>query len=250
MRAQFTFGLLAFTLLACHAAADNVKVDEKEIIEKAIKAHGGADNLAKFKAVKMKGKGTIDLLGNEVEFTADIQNLLPDKTHAEIRFDVGGQQLTVTQIFNGKKGWIATNDVSKEAEEDELKSLRNDAHANYLESILPLRDDKSLTVKSIGREKVNDKLAFGLKVTAKDRGEVKLYFDKDSGLLVKQQRKTKGPEEGEVEAESYYSAYKAFSGVQQAMKQLVHHDGKKYLEFEVTDVKMLEKLDDSTFEQP
>ena len=68
---------------------------------------------------------------------------------------------------------------------------------------------------------------------------------------MKSRKKSKDPNGGqEVEAETYYKDYKEINGTKQSMKQLLKHDGKKFLEAEVTDMKLLDKIDPSTFEKP
>jgi hypothetical protein len=54
----------------------------------------------------------------------------------------------------------------------------------------------------------------------------------------------------EVSEESYFGNYKDVSGTKQAMKLNVKHDGKKFIDCEVTDIKLLEKVDDATFAKP
>ena len=54
----------------------------------------------------------------------------------------------------------------------------------------------------------------------------------------------------EFTAESFYGDYKKQDGLPIAHKLTVKRDGKLYLEGELSDVKVSEKLDDSTFEKP
>ena len=56
--ASLTVGLVL--VLAPRAPAQDKPQD---ILDKAIKAHGGADKLAKAKALRTKSKGTVDRLG-------------------------------------------------------------------------------------------------------------------------------------------------------------------------------------------
>ena len=99
---------------------------------------------------------------------------------------------------------------------------------------------------------MNGKKAALVVVTPKglDR-EFKLYFDKESGLLVKSGHQGKGPGEDGAQAdvyqESFPSEYKKVNGVQVATKLVVHNDGKKFMTLNMSDVELLEKLDDSEF---
>ena len=54
----------------------------------------------------------------------------------------------------------------------------------------------------------------------------------------------------EVDNESFYRGYKDVQGVKQPMKLEVKQDGKKFIDAEVTEVKLGEKAEDGTFKQP
>jgi hypothetical protein len=69
-------------------------------------------------------------------------------------------------------------------------------------------------------------------------------------MLLKSERKSLGPNNSEVTSESYFHDYKDVSGVKLPMKQITNHDGAKFLEITITDTKVMEKVDDSTFAKP
>jgi hypothetical protein len=46
------------------------------------------------------------------------------------------------------------------------------------------------------------------------------------------------------------SDYKRIDGVQQAMKVVTRRDGQPFMELEVTEIKLFEKLDDRVFAKP
>jgi hypothetical protein len=54
----------------------------------------------------------------------------------------------------------------------------------------------------------------------------------------------------EYMAETFYSDYKKVDGLLIAHKLLIKRDGNKYVDAEVTEVKVSEKLDDSVFAKP
>jgi hypothetical protein len=157
----------------------------------------------------------------------------------------------MVQVYNGKKGWASMLGQTMEVEGDQLDEMKEEAYSNYLEQLYPLLHEKQFELKAVEGDKVDDKPTVGVKVISKGHKDMTLYFDKDSGLLVKSRKKSKDPNAGqEVEAETYYKDYKEINGVKQSMKQLLKHDGKKFLEAEITDMKLLDKIDPSTFEKP
>lgn len=240
------FALMGFALVGPLRADD----DPKAIIEKAIKAHGGEENLTKYKAAHVKGKGTMSLMGMDLNFTVELYSQSPDKVRTEMVLEAMGNKFAVSQIYDGKKGWAKQAGQVMEVEGEQLQDLKEQAYGNYLESIVPLLKDKDLKVEAAPEIKVNGKPAVGVKVTSKGHKDETMYFDKDSGLLVMTKRKSKDPSGMEVESESYSSGYKDFNGVKQPMKILVKNDGKKFLEGELTEVKLSEKLDEKVFAEP
>ena len=96
------------------------------------------------------------------------------------------------------------------------------------EQLTTLLDAKKFTVKAGDDEDVNGKKASVLLVTPTAvKKEVKMFFDKTSGLLVKTAHKGKGAGEGaeDVLEESYHSEYKKIKGIQVSTKMAVTHDG-------------------------
>lgn len=236
----------ALLLLASPLAAQ----DPKAIVEKAIKAHGGEANLTKYKATRAKAKGTISAMGIDVEFTVEAASQQPNKMRNELKLEIMGQALTVLQVYDGKKGWVSTQGQVMELEGDDLAEMQDQVFGDYLDSLVPLIRDPEIKLEAIADEKVDGKTALGIKVTAKGHKDVKMYFDKESGMLVKSQKRARDPGMQQVDAEAFYQDYKDVSGVKQAMKVLVKHDGKKFLTAEMTEIKLLEKLDDSIFTKP
>jgi len=247
MRCSMTIALSIVCVLGLHARADD---DVKAVIEKAIKAHGGEQNLTKYQATQQTAKGVLSLQGMDLEFTATISNQLPDKVREEIHLKLMGQKIDVVRVFNGKDGWESAMGTTRDFGDAEMKEAKNNMFENYAESLVPLLKDKDLTVKLIGDDKVDGKPVVGIKVSGKDEKEVKLYFDKDSGLLLKSERKGLGPSGVEVVSEAFNYDYKDVNGVKQPTKQVAKHDGAKFIELTITDIKVLEKLEDSTFAKP
>jgi hypothetical protein len=224
--------------------------DPKAIIEKAVKAHGGEENLTKYKAMTMKGKGTLSAMGADIEFTMQMWVQIPNKVRTDLKLDIMGNKLNVVQVYDGKKGWASAMGNVMEAEGDDLEELKDEAFGSYIESLVPLLKDKQFKLEAAGETKVNDKPAVGVKITAKGHKDVTMFFDKESGLMVMSRKKARDFAKMEVESESFVSEYKDVNGIKQAMKLVVKHDGKKFLEGELSEVKVVEKLDDKIFSKP
>jgi hypothetical protein len=99
---------------------------------------------------------------------------------------------------------------------------------------------------------VDDRPAVGVKVSAEKHGDVKLFFDKQTGRLVKSHSRVKSPEQGyvEVDQEVVRRDYQDIEGVKVPMKSVIHRDGKLFVEAESHDLKAVGRLDDSVFDKP
>jgi hypothetical protein len=219
----------------------------RAVIDKAIKAAGGEEKLAKFKSHTWKNRGTYYGMGmtDGVPYTANYAVAWPDK----FRFEVEGGFMTL--VLDGDKGWMQAMGDTREFSKEEMAQQKEDLYANGVTTLMPLKD-KAFKLSLTGETKINDKPALGVKVSHKDRQDVMLYFDKDSGLLVKSERKTKVPEEGnkEVTQETLYGDYQDIEGAKMSLKITILRDGKKFVEGENFDIKPVDKLDDKTFAKP
>ena len=246
--------LCCLAVLALVSGLARAQDDANAVVAKAIKAHGGEAKLTKFKATKMKAKGTIDLMGNSVEYTMDAVSQHPDQMRNEIKIDIMGNAVTIVMVLNKKEGWrninAAGNAQTMDLEGAELEDAKEDAYGDYLESLVPLLKDKEIKLEALGESKVEGKPAIGIKVSNKGHKDFKMFFDKESGLLVKSQRRGKDPAMNEVDVENFMSNYKEFDGVKIPLKLLVKHDGKKFLDGDISEVKLLENVDEKTFAKP
>ena len=77
---------------------------------------------------------------------------------------------------------------------------------------------KDFKIEPADEVKVGDKPAVGIKVTAPDGKDFKLYFDKESGLPVKLVAEVVGFQGEEFTMETTYASYKEFDGIKKATK--------------------------------
>lgn len=243
--------VLAFGVVL--AAAVNLRADDavaRAAVDRAVKAHGGADILAKFPASTVQFKGTFHGMGQAIPFTGEVASHKGDRHRFEVAVEAGGQKFQLAHVLAGDKGWVKANGATKEMDKDELTEAREEAHAAWVATLAPLKD-KAFELSLIGEVQVEGKAAAGVKVSHKDRRDVNLYFDKETGLLVKTESRVKDEGSGqEVTDEAFLSDYKDVQGTKQPMKVVVKRDGKLYVEGEVTDITLAESLDVSVFAKP
>jgi hypothetical protein len=250
MRMQ-VFSLLTGALVLIPAGS--LKADEasKALIEKAVKAYGGAEKLEKVQALRAKVKGTLELAGMDIEFTSNGLTDMSGKHKSEVEVEVMGQKIAIVQVFDGQKGWVKLADSTSDLEGDQLKELRNETHSGRVNLLVPLLKDKAFSLTALGEIKVNGKPALGVKVSAKDYRDIQLYFDKETGLVVKSVRQVLDTTtRQEVTQETYLSAFKETAGIKHATRVVIHREGKKFLEAEVVEWKALDQSNASEFAKP
>jgi hypothetical protein len=171
---------------------------------------------------------------------------LKEVTHLE----ANGQQITVTAVYNGKKAWLNVNGQNQEVNDKILDELKEAAAISRLARLTPLKG-KEYKLSPLGEVKIGGKPAVGIKVSSKGHRDVNLFFDKDSGLIVKTERRLHDLMTGQELTESrVITEYQDVDGRKVAKKVTVERDGKKYLDAEVTEVKFVDDIDDSEFAEP
>ena len=230
-------------------AADD---DPKEILAKAVKAHGGEDFLGKHPAARSKNKGKINLPGvGEAEFTQDIAYMIPGKFRDTMELTVMNQTITIVTIMNGDTISIRVMDKDVPITDDIKKAIADASNMLSIARIAPLLKEKGYELSAFGETKVEGKPAVGVRVASKGKKDVTLFFDKKTDLLVKiESRMTDANTGNEVAEERIITEYrKDKDGHPVPKKVLVNRDGKAFIEAESTELIYLEKIDDSEFKK-
>jgi hypothetical protein len=250
-RAILTACAAALVLAVAAPARADEQADAKAILDKAIKAHGGEEALTKFKVNVIKAKGKYYGMGAGIDYTNEMITQRPDRLRFDFEIEVNGMQIKFVQVVNGNKGWIKFADQLMDMSKEQLEEAKAQLYLGQVTSLVPLRD-KGYKLSTLGEVKVEGKPAVGLRVEQKDRRDVNLFFDKESGMLVKSEIKSKDPMLGDKEfnSETYYSDYRKVDGLQTPFKVIIKRDGEKFVESEVSDLKHEEKVDESTFDKP
>jgi hypothetical protein len=230
--------------------------DAKKVIEKAVKAHGGAENLAKYKdkGAITKGKMHITTMGLELDATMEmtVAHGKTRKFRQDIQLSVMGQDINQQVVYDGKEMWIAINGkVAMTIDKKEDLALLEEAAWSEEAAGLVLLNDKDVETSIIGESKVGDTPVIGIRVSKKGHKDVSLFFDKESGLLKKvQSRGLDFMSRAEVEQERIMDDYKETDGIKHPQKLTIIQDGKKLVEMEITETKYLDTVGDDVFAKP
>lgn len=245
LRAWLVIGLLLGLAQSVPAQGE-----PRAIIDKAIKAQGGEDKIAKCKAVQTKAKGRLEIMGG-LPFTSEDTAQLSGQMKEITDVEVNGKKITIITVFNGSKGWISASGQTMDMDDKVIEAMKENVYHFRVQLLVDLKDQK-YRLASLGEIGVDGRPALGVKVSSKGHKDVNLYFDKENGLLVKIEYRTMDLTSGtEVNEETIASDYQEMDGYKVAKKILTKRDGKKYLEAELIDFKLLDKeFDKSEFAKP
>jgi hypothetical protein len=245
-----------------HDAGERDDAQARAIIDKAIQAHGAADKLSQFKAVSAKWSGKHRI---ENEHYGDAVRVVTYEMPDKIRFDFEvenpkGNNFSFSRVVNGKKGWQGSDRRTRDLNEAEVTQIVDELYAHWLASVVPFQDvvplkDKGFEFSVFGNVPADGKDAVGVVVSCKGRPDVILFFDKETGLVIKRERRAKDPVTNrEYTAESIYRDYKAFQGVMWPTSRIDRRDGMDLEEdsgrFELGEFQALDKLEETSLAKP
>jgi hypothetical protein len=218
--------------------------DARAIVNKAIEAMGGEANLTKHRTATWREKGTYYGMGDGLPYTSSLAIQWPD----QFRMTVDN---VFTIVVNGDKGWIKDADGTKELPRDQLALQKHNLNAGWITSLWPLKD-KEFQLKAIGEAKVGKHLTQVVEVKRKGYPDVKLYFDKTTHLRVMSEFRTKSPEQKfqEVTQQMHFSDFRDVDGAKTPHKIVLKRDGKLFVEAEILDLKVADKLGAKMFARP
>jgi hypothetical protein len=231
--------------LAVAAPADEAQA----IIERAIKAHGGLDRLTRVHADRVANKGVLIVNGRETPFLAETTVQMPSQFRNVIHLQ-GERKTVFVQILNGDKIYFTIDGQPQKVDETLSAEVHETMQLNQAIRLAPLVMDKAYTLEPLGEITIESQPALGVKATAKGRREVRLFFNKETSLLVKTEHTTDDGAGKELLQEEYYSNFEDVQGYRRPMKLTAYRNGKKVMEAEVIEVKYLDKVDDAEFTKP
>ncbi|MFL5342303.1 MAG: hypothetical protein ACJ8F7_19320 [Gemmataceae bacterium] len=167
-------GLLVLAPTAAWAD-DNAAV--KELLDKVVKAHGGADKATEFGSLTFKG--TVKAPGGKANFKAEASMDGLDRIRLNLTATVTNESATF--VWDGDKMWAHAT------ARNQTEELRGEAAQMMLSSVLAMRlaglptsmaSSKELHLAHGGEAKVGETDAVILRVSRKDRPDILLYYDK------------------------------------------------------------------------
>ena len=220
-------------------AARAEEAKPEEIIDRAIRAHGGEERLAGLRAFAMTERVVYP---DAATWDTEVVVQLPDRYRSDRRISSGGKSTASLLVLNGDQGWLKLNDHVSPYPKAFIASFQKHT-VTYAgpRSILRLRarqKNPACQFTTIGEGTVEGRPAVGLRMKLEGGPEETWYFDKESGLLLKEEERIKRFEgEDEVTA-TLFGDYHVFDGFPIARKVTYQRDGKPAYTRETTDFKV------------
>jgi outer membrane lipoprotein-sorting protein len=214
-----------------------------EIIAKNLQAKGGAGKWQAVKSVKMTGKMTAQ--GNEMPLT--VYAMRPNFNRQEITMPAG----KAIQAFDGTTAWVVNPMLGIETPQvvpgPAAEFARNSAD---FDGALINYKEKGNTIELVGREQLDGKDVYHLKVTAKG-GPVQDYLlDADTGLELKTSTQIELGNGQKQTLTSAMSNYKAVDGIMIPHTVTQTAGDRQLLQWTITSVEFNSVPDDSIFRLP
>ncbi len=231
------------------AAASPSRADEKAeldaLIDRAIKAVGGVEELKKHRIATWEEQWIShepDSPWRKDPMPGFWVVQWPDRAFAAV-------PLTAF-VMDGDQGWMFGQGGVRDWTKGELAENKAGLYIHWVVAQLPLKE-KAFTLAMDREVKHDERAAVGIRVSSKGHRDLTLFFDKQTALLVKletQYRDSKTGKEGKKEW--VFSDHKEVGGIKRFTRYAIKHDGVLVSETRISNYKPLEKLDERLFVKP
>ncbi len=208
-----------------------------QLIDNYVQALGGEAAIEKITSYEEKGTRTLD--GKAVIIDIFLQD--PER-RASVRHLPTGDSMTV---FNGHAGWSAKpGRPVRELHGADLDAAKMDADLHFPLHLKRMFDELHVEYP----EKIGDREAYVELGTREGQPPVKLYFDEQSGLLLRLVRYAESPL-GLVPTQIDYGDYRKVDGVETPFRRTVAKSGRSWT-IQLEQVLPNAQIDSAKFAQP
>jgi outer membrane lipoprotein-sorting protein len=232
--------LAGFTAAGAQTAPQAALPSVDQVLDKYVKAMGGQAAIEKLTSRVSKGTFEMDqVAGAGAE---EIDAKAPNKQYMVTDAPNFGQ---VRRGFNGAAGWEDNPQMGlRDITGPELATMKRDA--DFYGAVKLKEHYPKMTVK--GKESVKGHDAYVIEATPPDGAADTMYFDADSGLLVRLQREAEGPN-GKVTVDITFDDYREVDGIK--LPYVTRFSmGEFAFTIKLNEVKHNVPIDDAKFDKP
>jgi hypothetical protein len=243
--------IAAFALTLALASSATAQDTAHAMIQRAIVAHGGQQRLSSVRADKVKIKGTLHLGLSSVPFTDELTVQAPEQFKSIVRITEGGRTRTIVHILDGLKATITVDGQPQTVVGSNIAQMRQTLQLDQAMKLVPLLIDPAFRIEHVGEFQYNGRVVVGVRVTGRGQRDLRLYFDRETALLVKSDFLLDGPAGGkDVRQEAFYADYRDVGGYLRPGRVTVFRDGKKVMEADLVEARHFDHIDPREFQGP
>lgn len=233
----------------CQARASTE--DPKEIIARAVLAHGSKHHLAKLATLYVRATVNITSPNSVIPCEFEYWRQDPDKVKMIMTARFNGMKMQEKRVLVGMHAWRDVDGEVTKMSAPLTKKFQASIYQNRLQRLYPILDDDSFHLAMIPPTILNGKPVIGVKVSSAEHTDTILYFDRSTYMLLKSDSSGTDPDSGEtLSVEEWFADYKIVSGAKYPMKKTVWLNGRKQSEDTVIKCHIAESFDPSLFRLP
>jgi hypothetical protein len=195
-------------------------------------------------------KGTVTAGGQTYPAVNETWFQPPNQIKTMLTTQLSGAQEVVIDVFDGKRAWRRERDETAELDTPRRTQVMHGLYSQRVEALLPLITDPAFELSPIPATKVDGRDALGVRVSSNGQEDIDLFFDKESGLLVKSERMAMDPDRDDVRREDFFRNYRESTGGKLWTGVAIFEEGKKLLEMDVVNFKCVDRIPDAEFAKP
>ncbi|HEX4426130.1 MAG TPA: c-type cytochrome [Terriglobales bacterium] len=208
-----------------------------QLIDKYVQALGGAAAIQK--VTSRVAQGSANVAGHQMPI--DIFEMAPDK---RVSFMHVGNGDSVT-AYNGHEGWLAApGRPLRDMSSSDIEAAKLDANLHFATDIKQLFGELHVEHE----EKIGDQSAYVISALRKGQPPLKLYFDEQSGLLLRELRLAESPL-GLNPTQIDYADYRDVDGVKTPFRWTIARPNGRFT-IQLEQVKQNVPIDDAKFVKP
>jgi hypothetical protein len=238
------------------AAGGGDQTDAKQLVDRALEAHGGVERLARPRAytvvVEMTSKSKRSPAVASSRATHSFQP--PNQYRLEEDTQRGGRPSKYVEVYNGGRGWTKRDGVLQ-AMAPKSAAQPPDVQQGFGYKFVLILRDRANTATALGESRVDGTTVFGVKLTrpvGRGAEERRLFFDKETALLVKSELHAKLSTGGELASEQTWADWRVIDGiaVPHRVTNAIRDTAGNIHERVFSDFKFADKLDAKLFDRP
>jgi hypothetical protein len=153
-------------------------------------------------------------------------------------------------VLNADKAWHRREGKTSPIPKEEIAAMKKANYDPLFPPVLLELKRKEFRLEMVGEEAVRRKPALVVQVKGPDGNVFRVFFDKESGLPVKSLFKDRDSKDKLVWTEELFLNYREFNGIKVPTRVETMRDGWPVGSAEITEYRLLDKVDPATFDMP